>query len=127
MKVFEELGAHIVSESETEVVMETPVCDRMLQRYGILHGGMSAYLAETVGSYASIQFVNPETHHIVGVELTSTHLSSVDPGDTIISKATLLKRGNKLHYWRIEQFRKSDGELFNVSQIINYVRAHRAS
>ena len=103
----------------------TPVVEEMLQPQGILHGGMSAYLAESVASEAGNLGLDREKEHVVGLDLTSTHLLPVALGDTIRSVATPVRRGGRVQVWKVEQYRESDGELFNVSQLTTYTKRKR--
>lgn len=119
---FERIGGRFVEKEKGRVVMVTPVVEEMLQPQGILHGGMSAYLAESVASEAANLALEGAADYIVGLDLTSTHLLPVALGDTIRSVATSVRQGGRIQVWKIEQYRESDGELFNVSQLTTYAK-----
>ncbi|MDO4442904.1 MAG: PaaI family thioesterase [Slackia sp.] len=125
MMFFERIGGRFVEREEDRVVMVTPVVEEMLQPQGILHGGMSAYLAESVASEAGNLTLDAKKEHVVGLDLTSTHLLPVALGDTIRSVATPVRRGGRIQVWKVEQYRESDGELFNVSQLTTYTKRIR--
>ena len=74
---YERIGARFVEIDENHAVLLTPVVEDMLQPDGILHGGMSAYLAETTANNAA-KHKAPEGVRVVGLELTSTHLLPVE-------------------------------------------------
>lgn len=122
MMFFERIGGRFVEKEKGRVVMVTPVVKEMLQPQGILHGGMSAYLAESVASEAANLALEGAADYIVGLDLTSTHLLPVALGDTIRSVATSVRQGGRIQVWKIEQYRESDGELFNVSQLTTYAK-----
>lgn len=122
MMFFERIGGRFVEKGKGRVVMVTPVVEEMLQPQGILHGGMSAYLAESVASEAANLALGGTADYIVGLDLTSTHLLPVALGDTIRSVATSVRQGGRIQVWKIEQYRESDGELFNVSQLTTYAK-----
>ncbi len=122
MMFFERIGGRFVEKEKGRVVMVTPVVEEMLQPQGILHGGMSAYLAESVASEAANLALEGTADYIVGLDLTSTHLLPVALGDTIRSVATSVRQGGRIQVWKIEQYRESDGELFNVSQLTTYAK-----
>ncbi|WP_303249837.1 PaaI family thioesterase [uncultured Slackia sp.] len=122
MMFFERIGGRFVEKEKGRVVMVTPVVEEMLQPQGILHGGMSAYLAESVASEAANLALEGAADYIVGLDLTSTHLLPVALGDTIRSVATSVRQGGRIQVWKIEQYRESDGELFNVSQLTTYAK-----
>ncbi|MDO5042057.1 MAG: PaaI family thioesterase [Slackia sp.] len=125
MMFFERIGGRFVEREDGRVVMLTPVVEEMLQPQGILHGGMSAYLAESVASEAANFSLDMEKEHIVGLDLTSTHLLPVALGDSIRSVATPVRQGGRVQVWKIEQYRESDGALFNVSQLTTYTKRVR--
>lgn len=118
MMFFEKVGGKFVEETPDRVVLRTPVTEEMLQPDGIIHGGMSAYLAETVGSQAAR--INVGEGCCVGLELSSSHLLPVLCGDVVESVATPVRKGGRVQVWKVEQYRMSDGALFNVSQMTMY-------
>ena len=116
----EVMGVEFVKMTGDEGITRVKVSEIMLQPNGILHGGISAWLAENCANRAVMA-------HPVGLQLESTHLLPVQLGDTIESHATLVHKGGRTQVWRIEQRRLSDGELFNVSQLTIYVKyLHKA-
>lgn len=125
MMFFERVGGRFIERTEERVVLLTPVVEEMLQPQGILHGGVSAYLAESAASEAGNFSLDPEKEHVVGLDLTSTHLLPVFVGDTVRSVATPVRRGGRIQVWKVEQYRESDGALFNVSQLTTYVKRHQ--
>lgn len=78
-----------------------PVDHRTKQPAGLLHGGASAALAETIGSMASICLVNIDTHYIVGIEINANHIRKVTSG-FVTGTATLISKSRKLHIWDIK-------------------------
>ena len=69
-----------------------PVNSRVYQPDGVLHGGATAALAESVGSFASHIFLDSETLMIRGLEITANHLKSISSG-YVYAKATFLHKG----------------------------------
>lgn len=78
-----------------------PVDERTHQPYGLLHGGASAALAETLGSFGSHILVQEEGGLAVGVELNINHLKSKRHG-TVTGVATILHQGKSTHVWDIK-------------------------
>jgi 1,4-dihydroxy-2-naphthoyl-CoA hydrolase len=79
-----------------------PVDHRTRQPMGLLHGGASAALAETLGSIASLLMLDPNEGSVpVGVNLQVNHLNSVSKG-RVYGKVTPVKTGKTLHLWQIE-------------------------
>ena len=74
------MGIKFIEVGENYVKATMPVDHRTRQAYGLLHGGASVTLAETVGSVASVMIVDPELYFCVGVEINANHLRSVKDG-----------------------------------------------
>ena len=97
---FSELGLNYL-----EATM--PVDDRTCNPIGILHGGASAVLAETLGSVASMLVVGSEKS-CVGIEINATHIKSMKKGTQVVGRAEALRLGRKIHNWRIQIFDSAD-------------------
>lgn len=84
------------------LVAKMPVNEKTKQPFGILHGGASVVLAESMGSVASTVCIEDITkQHAVGVEINANHLKSVKNG-YVFGKVKPIRIGNKLHVWNIE-------------------------
>ena len=91
-----------VTEAAPERVTATmPVTPRVHQPFGILHGGASVVLAETVASIGATVNLDMERQRAVGLEINANHLRSVRDG-TLIAVATPIHRGRKTQVWGIE-------------------------
>lgn len=77
-----------------------PVDERTRQPYGLLHGGASAALAETLGSVASALVVDHSKFLTLGIEINANHLRSVRSGK-VTGRCTPIHLGNTLHVWNI--------------------------
>jgi 1,4-dihydroxy-2-naphthoyl-CoA hydrolase len=106
--VFTEIGADYLCGS-------MPVDHRTKQPAGLLHGGASAALAETLGSMGSMSIVNLETQAIVGIEINANHIRSVREG-FVHGKASLIMRSRKLHVWEIK-ISNDAGNLICLSRL----------
>ena len=78
-----------------------PVSERTRQPYGLLHGGASVALAETIGSIASLLCIDREQYLCVGQEINANHLRGVSAG-TVTATARPLHLGGRSHVWHIE-------------------------
>src|SRR5574343_1891469 len=78
-----------------------PVDNRTKQPYGLLHGGASAALAETIGSVASSLCINPEKQICVGIEINCNHIRS-KKGGVVTAIAKPLHIGSTTHVWDIK-------------------------
>jgi 1,4-dihydroxy-2-naphthoyl-CoA hydrolase len=91
-----------------------PVNHKTKQPFGLLHGGASVALAETMGSVASWCAVNREVFIGVGIEINANHLKAVMRG-TVTGVCKPIHVGGKNHVWSIEIFNEA-GELCCVSR-----------
>ena len=94
------IGIDIVELGPDKVVATMPVDDRTRQPFGLLHGGASAALAETVASIGAFMNVDKDTQAAVGVELNANHLRAKTEG-IVTATATPLHRGRTIHVWEI--------------------------
>jgi len=100
-----------------------PVDHRTVQPYGLLHGGASAALAETVGSVASALIIDPEKQICVGLEINANHVRGVRDG-YVHAIATPLHIGSATHVWDI-RITDDHHKLVCVSRLTVAVLAKR--
>lgn len=96
-----------------------PVNPRVHQPLGLLHGGATAAMAESVGSSLSAVLINPETHFINGIQLNCSHLKSKTEG-TVYATAQVIHKGRTLHSVEIK-VRDEEGQLISNCQLTNIV------
>ena len=109
------LGIEITDFSNDFICGKMPVGHRTVQPFGLLHGGASAALAETLGSIAGGMALNDETKTVVGVEINCNHLRSVRDG-LVYGKATPIKIGKRIHVWNID-IKNEDDKMVAVSRL----------
>jgi 1,4-dihydroxy-2-naphthoyl-CoA hydrolase len=97
----EHLGMEWVEIGENFLTIKMPVDNRTKQPYGLLHGGASCALAETVGSVASHLVIDPNKFICVGLEINANHVRSARHG-YVIGIATALHLGATTHVWDIK-------------------------
>ncbi len=90
--LMETLEIEIVDFGEDTLTARMPVNSRVYQPDGVLHGGATAALAESVGSFASHIFMNIDEVFVRGIEITANHLKSVRDG-YVYAKASFLHKG----------------------------------
>ncbi len=95
--------------------MSMPVDERTKQPYGLLHGGASCALAETVGSIASALVIDTSKQICVGLEINANHLRSAKDG-IVIGTATRIHIGSSTHVWDIKIHNEQD-KLICVSRL----------
>lgn len=95
------IGLEVLEVSEERVTGRLPVDHRTHQPYGLLHGGASVVLAETLGSVGSHFLVAKDNKAAVGVEVNANHVRGVRSG-WVYGEAKLVHRGGKMHVWSID-------------------------
>lgn len=98
---------------------QMPVNSKVHQPQGILHGGASAALAETVGSCASIIFIDTTKQIIKGIELSINHLKSKKEG-MVYATAKLIHKGRTTHLWEVKIVDEDDNTI-SLCKITNIV------
>jgi len=104
-----------------------PVTQKHLQPMGLLHGGATVALAETVGSAASWLFLkDPETQAAVGLEIAANHVRSARLGETVYGKAQILHAGRTTQVFEI-RITNEAGKLISFVKMTNAIvsRAHK--
>lgn len=111
----EYLGMEWVSIGSDFLKLKMPVNEKTRQPYGLLHGGASCALAETVGSIASHLVMDAEKFICVGLEINANHLRSVRQG-FVTATASPLHLGSSTHVWDIKIHDDAD-QLICVSRL----------
>ena len=108
------LGIEMTEIGLDSMTARMPVDHRTIQRIGILHGGASLALAETVGSIAASYCVDRHLYYIVGQEINANHLRPVRSG-FVYATATPFHLGKSSHVWDI-RVKNEEGKLTCVSR-----------
>ena len=110
----EHLGIEFVEVGDDYIVGRVPVDERTRQPYGLLHGGVSVVLAETLGSCGAA-FSCPPGYRAVGLDINANHLRGVSSG-WVTGTARAMHRGRTTHVWQIE-LRDEAGKMTCISRI----------
>ena len=94
------LGIKLVELTRERVVATMPVDDRTRQPFGILHGGASVALAETVASLAATMNVDLERFYVVGIEINANHIRAKKEG-LVTGTATPVHVGRSTQVWEV--------------------------
>ncbi len=97
------------------LVATMPVDHRTKQPAGLLHGGASVALAESLGSVASLLCIKSDQKMPVGIEINANHLKAATSG-LVTGKVTSIRRGQSLHVWNIE-IRNDQNDLICTSRL----------
>lgn len=117
------LGIQYTYASEDRVEATMPVDERTRQPFGILHGGATLALAETVSGLGSMILCKPD-EIMVGMQVSGNHISSAHEGDTVRAVATILHKGRSSHVWNVDIFTSTD-KLVSSIRIVNSVLKKR--
>ncbi|QJB32760.1 hotdog fold thioesterase [Chitinophaga oryzae] len=117
------LGMEFTEIGPDYLKMMMPVDHRTKQPYGLLHGGASVALAETVGSMASALIIDPEKQMCVGMEISANHLRAVKEG-YVHAIARPLHIGATSHVWDI-RITDDQHKLICVSRLTMAILAKR--
>lgn len=109
------LGIRVTEIGPDFICGELTVDERHVQPFGVVHGGVSVVLAETLGSLASIMACEPG-FTAVGLEVNASHLRPVPKGDVLRGRCTPIRIGRSVQVWNIE-LRRGDGHLSCVSRL----------
>ena len=112
----EHIGIEFLEKGSDYLTARMPVDHRTKQPFGLLHGGASVVLAETLGSIASVLCLDdPQTQKAVGLEINANHLRAVTEG-WVYGKVTAIHIGRRTHIWDIK-ITNEEGKLVCVSRL----------
>ncbi len=117
------LGIQYTHVSEERVEATMPVDERTRQPLGLLHGGATLALAETVAGFGSSQICGTD-EFAVGIQVSGNHISSAYEGDTVRAVGTLVHKGRSSHVWNVDVF-TSVGKLVSSVRVTNSVLKKR--
>lgn len=113
------LGIQYTYASHERIEATMPVDRRNRQPFGILHGGATLALAETVAGLGSMVICNPD-EFVVGMQVSGNHISSAHEGDTVRAVGTIVHKGRSSHVWNVDVF-TSTGKLVSSIRVVNSV------
>ena len=108
------LGIEFLNLGDDFIEASMPV-DNKLQPMGLLHGGASLALAETIASAGSYMLVDPEKYDVFGLQVSGNHISTVDQG-IVYARADIIHKGRSTHVWDVN-IRSSNGKLISVTRV----------
>jgi 1,4-dihydroxy-2-naphthoyl-CoA hydrolase len=108
------LGIEFLDYGDDFVEARMPV-DNKLQPMGLLHGGASLALAETIASGGSYLLVDAEKYDVLGLQISGNHLSTVSNG-TLYARADIIHRGKSTHVWDVK-IKSETGKLISVTRV----------
>lgn len=109
------IGIEYTEVGENYLCGKMPVDERTKQPMGLLHGGASVVLAETLGSAAASLCINPKEEYAVGLEINANHIKSAKLG-YVYGRAQAIHLGKKTQVWEIK-IKNEDNQLVCISRI----------
>ncbi len=117
--LMETLAIEYIDFGDDFLKAQMPVNPRVHQPMGLLHGGASVALAESVGSAASIMLVDIKKNEIRGIEIAANHLRSKKEG-MVYATAKIVHKGRTLHLWEVRITDEED-RLISLCKISNII------
>lgn len=117
------LGIQYTYASPDRVEATMPVDERTRQPFGILHGGATLALAETVAGLGSMIICKPD-EIVVGMQVSGNHMSSAHEGDTVRAVGSIIHKGRSSHVWDVNIYTSTD-KLVSSVRVVNSVLKKR--
>lgn len=119
--MMEGIGIKFTDVGDDFVRATMPVNEKTKQPIGIMHGGASCVLAETIGSTAANYCVDQKTHYCVGLSISTSHIRSVREG-VVTGTATPIHLGRSTQIWNID-IHDAQGKLVSSTRLTMAVLA----
>lgn len=117
------LGLEIIEIGHDYLKGRLPVDHRTTQPFGILHGGASCVLAESLGSVAAWMTIDPDLYRAVGLEINCNHIRAVTQG-AVIGTCTPIHTGRRTQVWQIDMHEEATGKRTAMSRITIAIIEH---
>ena len=118
--MMETLGIEYLEVKEGYVYARMFVKKELSQPYGMLHGGASMALAESIGGVGSAYYCNPKEYVIRGMQMSANHVKAAKVGTYVYATATIIHKGRQTHVWNID-IKNEEGELASSCRLTNFV------
>lgn len=110
------IGIHFTEVGPNFIKARMPVDQRTTQPFGIMHGGASCVLSETLGSVAGWMTIDPDKFRAVGIELNINHIRAVTKG-SVIGTCTPLHTGRRTQVWQTDITEEATGKRVAISRL----------
>jgi 1,4-dihydroxy-2-naphthoyl-CoA hydrolase len=117
--LMETLSIHYTEIGDDYLVATMPVNRKVHQPMGLLHGGATVSLAESVGSMASHLFIDNEKFEARGIEIAANHVKSKREG-VVTATAKIVHKGKMTHLWEIKVV-DEEGRLISICKLTNII------
>lgn len=120
--MMETLGIEYLEIKEGYVYAQMFVKKELSQPYGMLHGGASMAMAESIGGVGSAYFLGIKDYIIRGMQLSANHVKAAKVGTYVYGTATIIHKGRQTHVWNID-IKNEEGELVSSCRLTNFIMA----
>jgi 1,4-dihydroxy-2-naphthoyl-CoA hydrolase len=114
--LMEQLGIECIELGKDYVVSRMPVDHRTQQPMGLLHGGASAALIESIGSMGSTLLIDLDKQQPVGLEINCNHIGGVRSG-YVIATGKIVHAGKRTHLWQVDITEEGSNKLICVGKL----------
>jgi len=114
--LFSFLGIKVTELGEDFIKAQLLIDEKSIQPWGIMNGGISAVLSESIGSIASSLCVDLSKNRPVGVEVNVNHLKAIPKGSLVTAECTPIRVGRKMHVWQTRILNEKE-ELCAISRL----------
>ncbi|MBQ0023868.1 MAG: PaaI family thioesterase [Prevotellaceae bacterium] len=119
--MIEALQMRFIPTEDEFAVAEMPICAATRQYLGILHGGASLTLAETIAGVGSLHLINyDESFAVCGTEVNGSHVAMSATEGKVYGKARLIHGGKSTHVWNVDIVGE-DGEIISTERVTNRI------
>jgi uncharacterized protein (TIGR00369 family) len=118
--MMETLGIEYLEVREGYVYARMFVKKELSQPYGMLHGGASMALAESIGGAGSSYYVDMKSYVIRGMQFSANHVKAAKTGTYVYATATIIHKGRQTHVWNID-IKNEDNELVSSCRLTNFI------
>ncbi|MEL7588420.1 MAG: PaaI family thioesterase [Prolixibacteraceae bacterium] len=105
--------------AEGEVIASMPVCWQTSRPGGMLHGGSSLAMAETIAGLGTMLLIDLKAFDVRGMQVSASHTGSIKEGN-VRATAKIIHQGNKTHIWNVD-LRGNDGRLISTARVTNII------
>ncbi len=112
----EHIGIHFTEIGPNYLKASMPVDQRTTQPFGILHGGASCVLSETLGSVSGWMTIDPDQYRAVGLEINVNHIRAVTKGN-VIGTCTPLHTGRRTQVWQTDIIEEATNKRVAISRL----------
>ena len=119
----EHIGLELMEVGDNFLKGRMPVDHRTTQPFGILHGGASCVLSETLGSVAAWMTIDPDKYRAVGLEINANHIRAVTEGH-VIGTCTPMHTGRRTQVWQTDITEEATGKRVAISRLTVAIIEH---